>query len=92
MDKIVHHVTITTTYPLPICNAPAGPYFTLNVIPAAGILLPLNTWNHIVVTWTSRRGTVRFYVNGELIHVETQSKNAGSQVSSGGIIVLGQVF
>ncbi len=55
---------------------------------ASGVLGSDGNLNHIVVTWNSADGQVKIYKNG--VHSSTQILSAGSPLTSGGTIVLGQ--
>ena len=54
-------------------------------------ILPLNTgeWYHLVVTWSSKDGNWKLYINRRLVSEGTGLKK-GEIVQGGGVLVIGQ--
>ena len=54
-------------------------------------ILPLNTgeWYHLVVTWSSKEGNWKLYINRRLVS-EGANLKKGEIVKGGGVLVIGQ--
>jgi len=53
------------------------------------VVLPAGTWQHVVLTWDSATGDAALYLNGAQA-ASTTGFAAGSSISGGGAMVLGQ--
>jgi PKD repeat protein len=55
-----------------------------------GVVLNDGAWHHLAVTWTSVGGAVRVYKDGALAFSNTVPVQAGTAITAGGALVLGQ--
>ena len=55
-----------------------------------GIALNDNRWHHLVVTWKSVGGVIRVYKDGALAYKNPVPVQAGTSITGGGTLVLGQ--
>jgi hypothetical protein len=54
-----------------------------------GVVLPAGSWQHVALTWDNGSGEAALYLNGTL-EASTTGLGAGSSISGGGAMVLGQ--
>ena len=54
-----------------------------------GVVLAAGSWQHVAVTWESSTGAAALYLNG-VLEASTTEFRAGSSISGGGAMVLGQ--
>jgi hypothetical protein len=55
-----------------------------------GVVLNDGAWHHLAVTWTSVGGAVRVYKDGVLAFSNSVPVQAGTSITAGGALVLGQ--
>ncbi len=72
----------------------SSPARTVHVTVAAGdwnteVVLPAGSWQHVVLTWDNGSGEATLYLNGTFA-AGTTGLSAGSSISGGGAMVLGQ--
>jgi len=53
------------------------------------VVLPAGSWQHVALTWENASGEAALYVNG-VLEASTTGLGAGSSISGGGAMVLGQ--
>ncbi|HEY3723659.1 MAG TPA: PQQ-dependent sugar dehydrogenase [Acidimicrobiia bacterium] len=64
--------------------------YVKGAVVTTGVALNDNQWHHLVVTWKSNGGSIRVYKDGALAYKNTIPVQAGTSLTGGGALVLGQ--